>query len=128
MTKRESTGLPGEARLGIVRTYFNIVGASAVVGTVLFVAIGVAAFRSRDAEWVSRGLRSLAGSVLLAAGCIKTAKLLEERRKTGAWLAIAYFVVGLLASITGSARGLLVPSLSVVGLALIASVWQYLDD
>ena len=120
--------LPGEGRLRLVRGYFRVGGAVSALGTVLLLVLWIRTFGARDSFTVGRALRALAGSALLAAGCFTTARLLDRRRKAGGWLAIAYFGAAIIGSLFGAVRGLPVIAVAAVGLALIASVWTYLDE
>ena len=56
---------------------------------------------------------------------LRTARLLEQRRRSGAVLALLYFAMTLAGLGRGSLDWTLV--LSAIGLVLTASVWRYLD-
>lgn len=125
-TETRSLVLPGTARLGIVRAYFDVY---AVLGGVATVGMVVAAL------WPAAGWRVIPeGHPLLAItagslftwGAVQTSRSLRKRDRFGAWAAALTFAATL--ALAGSHTSTLAATgLSVVGLGLVASVWRYLD-
>jgi hypothetical protein len=118
--------LPGTGRLGIVSGCFQLAGLAAAFVTV---GIATAAFLPRLGwttiprnPWVA-----LVGATLMTIGYFRTAQLLRARRKAGAELALASLLGLLVTYSSGAAPGGFAVSIAAGGLALIASVWRYLE-
>ena len=116
----------GAGRLGVASGLFTIVGAGAAVAS-----YGLASSIFRPHLGVfnvsAKELVTLAGAFSLTFGCFRTSRLLDQRRREG----LASAMIMLAAPIAGYFAvpqvGLPVLVCSAAGIAILASVWRYLD-
>jgi hypothetical protein len=115
----------GTGRLGVVSGLFQWCAAGGAAQTT-FLAIATV-FPRFFPGTVSRPLLPLAASALMTYAFYRTHHLLDERRRSGAWLAALCLATSLPTALTRSGASLLWTGISLVGLGLIASVWKHLD-
>ena len=117
--------LPAVGRLGVLSALFQLTGVSAGVATL---AIGAAivspGIGSSSPEKLSVGLLFAAS---LALGSFRTSRLLEQRRKAGAQLAVLCFLVPVVGFVNHVVPSLISLVVAGSGVALIASVRRYLE-
>ena len=117
---------PATGRLTAASLYF---AGSGVLGALATIALGAAiadpslAFATMPKD----PILALAAGWLLTFGSFRTSYLLSGRTKSGGQLAAACLAFSLLGSIQAGQYGWFVLGLPIVGLALLASVWRYLD-
>ena len=118
--------LPGTGRLGIVSAYFGLYG---LVGAVATVAIAVGTFVPALGWRVtpSNQFAALAGIGVLTFGFLRTYRLLQERRRSGALLAALCLAGSVVTDLATGRHDWTVFALPVVGIALLASVWRHVD-
>ena len=118
--------LPGTGRLGMVTAWFKLTGVAAAFVTA---GIAVTAFvpslgwtTTPRNPWVA-----LLGGVVLTTSSFITARLLDQRRKTGALAAGFSFLALLIPLFSNAPVGTLGCAAAGIGLILLASVWRHLD-
>ena len=126
MRVRDALPKPGTGRLGVVSAYFQLAGITGVTAIAAITAALVIP-RLHPRTTTSHPLLALVGAVLMTAGFFRTSHLLDHRRKSGAHLAALCFAGPLAGYLTGSAPSLATFIVAGAGLALVASVWRYLD-
>ena len=117
----------GTGRLGVISSYFQLSGVAAATAAL---PLAVATFFPRMLPSLSsRPVVPLIGCVLLAFGYLRTSRLLDQRRRSGAQLAALCFMASLAGLFASSAdwTSRLTAGVSVIGLAMVASVWKYLE-
>lgn len=113
----------GTGRIGVVRAYFDIfavLGAAVtggmLVSTVWPSLLGPVTLPAHP--WVS-----IVSGAVFTWGSVQTSRMLRDRLRSGAWAASLTFAASLIA--TGpQALSLPAIGLSLLGLGLLASVWQ----
>jgi hypothetical protein len=116
----------GTGRLGIVSGYFQLSGYIAALGTTI-VAAQIVFSDAGPATTLTHRITGLLGAGLITFGFFRTSQLLDERQKPGAVMAALCFLGPLVAWLTRAAPSMGTIVLSAFGLALVASVWQYLE-
>jgi hypothetical protein len=126
VSRTDRRPLPGTGRLGMVSAYFKV---TAVAGALVTAGIAAAALIPRLGlattprnPWIAL----LAGATLTASSFL-TGRLLDDRRRAGAFAAGLTFVALLVPFATHAHAGTWGVALAGVGLVLVASVWRHLD-
>jgi len=117
----------GTGRIGVISSYFQLSGIAAATAAI---PMAVATFFPRMIPSLSsRPIVPLIACTLLAFGYFRTSRLLDRRRRSGAQLAALCFVASLAGLFTNGADWMvrLTAVVSVAGLAMVASVWKYLE-
>jgi hypothetical protein len=118
--------LPGTGRLGIVSVYFGLYGLAAAAATV---GIGAAILIPALGRHItpSNPAATLTGAGLLTFGFLRTYRLLQQRRRSGALLAALCLAGSIVSGLASTKHDWTAFALPMLGLALLASVWQYLE-
>jgi hypothetical protein len=115
---------PGTGRLGIVRTYFDILAVLGAIGTtgllVLVLRPSLVGPAALPNPWLS-----VLGGAAFSWGALQTSRMLRNRRRVGALAAAITFGASLISA--SHAITWITPALSLAGLALLASVWDHLE-
>jgi hypothetical protein len=118
---------PGEARINLVAGYFSAAGLLCGIGAGFAALTLLSNFLPLIKAPISVPLviESAAAGAITCAANLRTAQLLRERRRSGAYLALFYFAVSLFSiGRTGSMFALV---LGVLGMALTLTVWKHLE-
>lgn len=107
--------LPGTGRLEIVSGVFFLIGLAGVFATTMFALATPKGLHGFGAALVGMSLSTVAA--------LRTSTLISRRRKSGALLAAIAMAGTLLGGMGDGAAALI----CLVGIALLASVWQYLE-
>lgn len=117
--------LSGTGRLSILAGGFLFVGFAAgleAAGVAAALFVPRLGWTTSGNPWVA-----LASAVVLSAACVRTGKLLDQRRKAGAALAGICFLMSLTPFLGGAVPSHASLVLAGVGLLLLLSVWSHLD-
>ena len=125
-TARRAFAAPGSGRLGIVSAYFKLSGVAGVLGTAAITA-QLLAPDLRVQTTPLNPFAALVVAILMTVGFFRTSRLLDQRQKSGAYLATLCFIGPLIGYLTGSAPSLATLVIAGTGLALVASVWRHLE-
>lgn len=121
------TVLPGERRINVVAGYFSLTGVLCGIGASFAVLTLLAAQLPKITIPLSIPLviESAAAAALSCAAGLRTADLLRDRRRSGAYLALVYFAFSLFS--VGRAGSMFTIVVAVLGMLLTATVWKYLE-
>ena len=116
---------PGVGRLGMVSGVFTVLG-----GVAAILSLSLARYLlGLDVRNIStKELGMLAGALSLTFGCFRTSRLLDHRQREGVVSAIIMLAAPFASYFTGSHPDLGLLGASGLGIALLASVWRYLNE
>lgn len=119
--------LPAKGRINLVASYFSVAGVLCGIGA------GFAALTliSNLLPLVKAPLpvplviESAAAGAITCAANLRTAQLLRDRRRDGAYVALLYFALSLFS--VGRTGSMFTMIIGMLGLLLTATVWKYLE-
>ena len=119
---------PGETRIKLAAGYFKLltwyVGLLAgVMSVALLTPAGRNAITPRGHPFLATGM-----AIMLTVGFAHTARLIKNRSKMGGFLGMGLFATDLIWAVTSDSFKPMSVVISIVGLAVLGSVWQHLDD
>lgn len=118
---------PGEGRINVVASYFSAAGLLCGIGASFAALTLLSNFLPLIKAPLAVPLvieSAVAGAITCAAN-LRTAQLLRERKRTGAYLALFYFALSLLS--IGRSGSMFTIVVGVLGLILTLTVWKYLE-
>jgi hypothetical protein len=119
---------PGDTRIRWVAGYFRLLtvgcGFLSIMMTVaLTTASGRASITPKGHPFLATGM-----AILFTIGFAHTARLISAGSRRGGFLAIGLFATDLIWTVANGPFRPFSLAISVVGLAVLGSVWKYLDD
>jgi hypothetical protein len=122
-----SRSLPGSDRIGFIAVLFMLNGFAWAIAAclVLWGLLGFSQISTTPAYANPWQLALLCPGASWAS--FRTSRLLKARKREGAWLAAGNCVVSIVTAYASGHTGLSGAFSGVVGLALVGSIWQYLE-